>query len=519
MTMDVISSFNGRQEDFFKEKVIPQKFQVTINPQKIPLLNGWNTFVDQDGSIREMTPDTKVYCYQDKIVIVQKDGIFTSEDAWISFKNIIPKESENEGRNNKFNERAFQASGDIIVSRYVERDWKSEYDFFINGKKYTSPTGKWYWNLWDSCIVKFVGDKIYATSRNQMISLNAQQSKLMLLSEDCAGDNWVIDVLDNGKMLKQTVKITNNETKRHIQVDWRDWGNDVVDQNVEILHNQNHIWMWNPWELIIDDRKYDLSESKGHLSNECQISENGNVVAIDFDYNEAMTFGEETKSKRGKHILLGDKNGIKKDIIVEDSWIKKIAVDDEGQLAYVTKPYTGLVALLHIDGFQYELDIKKPYDAIKEFIFVGKNTVRIKYLNFQDEIVEKEISLNTEAEQIKEKLLANEQAEKQSREVQEFINKNGLTSVEQLTKILSDANKYDALQTRVQEKEWENTKLEMRVEELKKEKETLKSEKATLETEKAKLEETIKTIQDGIEKRTLWGYNILESAKIELWIK
>lgn len=166
-----------------------------------------------------------------------------------------------------------------------------------------------------------------------------------------------------------------------------------------------------------------------------------------------MVFGQENKSKRGKYMLLGDKNGIKKEIMVGENWVTKIAVDNEGQLAYITKPHTGDISSLHIDDFQYELDIKSSYDAIKEFVFVGPNTVKIKYLNLQNEIVEKEISLNTDAEQIRTKLLANEQEEKQKREVQEFLNRHGITSVEQLTKILADANKYDALQTRVQEQE------------------------------------------------------------------
>lgn len=43
----------------------------------------------------------------------------------------------------------------------------------------------------------------------------------------------------------------------------------------------------------------------------------------------------------------------------------------------------------------------------------------------------------------------------------------------------------------------------MRVEELKKDKETLTSQKTTLETTNKNLTETITTIKDGIEKRTL----------------
>lgn len=82
MTINTLQSSTERQEDFFKEKVIPQKFQITKNPQGIPLINESNTFVDQDGKVREMTPDTKVYSYQDKVVIVQKnEGIFTNENA------------------------------------------------------------------------------------------------------------------------------------------------------------------------------------------------------------------------------------------------------------------------------------------------------------------------------------------------------------------------------------------------------------------------------------------------------
>lgn len=506
-------------ENFFKEEVIPQKFNITINPQKVPLINGINEFKDKNNQVREMTAETKVYSFGDKVVIQQDGVFFTNTDGSDTFECITDKWGKDAAgvwRDNwGFNKNTFEESGDSIVSRLIEfPDKESEYECMINGKKYTIPQ-KSTWSL-SSGLMKCIWNKIYVNWGQRMQIFNAVQWKLIPVSEEKSEDNLYMKMLPNGDL----VKFTKDSKSKKVQINNKKWVNAIEDFNIQTQNNEHHFWIWNPKELVIDDKKYDLTGKKWAISNHCQVSEDGNVVAIDFDYNEEWGYWVDyTKLKRGKYMLLGDRNGIQKEIKLGEEWINKIAVDDQWQLAYITKQRTGGQMLLHIHEFQYELDLKDDNNAIKKFSFIGKNTINIEYINLQNELVEKNISLNEDAEQVKQKLEAQEQEVQKLKAMQEWLQKNNITSVEQLQKMMVSAQQYDGLQTKIQDTQGQNTKLEMWIGDLKKEKEQLEIDKTTLQGQNTTLAKSIETIKWWTKPWSFGYYKISDVAKKELWLK
>ena len=140
MNMNTPSSSINSQESFFKEELIPQKFQIKKNPHGVRLINGSDTFMDKDGRKIETTNAT-VHSFGDKIVIKTYEKIYTNTDGSDRFEDIMPSSWKGENGIN-FNTTAFKKDGDIIFSTYVidESSRKTTYEFIINGKEYTSPT-------------------------------------------------------------------------------------------------------------------------------------------------------------------------------------------------------------------------------------------------------------------------------------------------------------------------------------------------------------------------------------------
>jgi hypothetical protein len=151
-----------------------------------------------------------------------------------------------------------------------------------------------------------------------------------LLSEESNSNYDKISFLPNGNVLKESINnpTLGQKTIKYLQVNNKKWKNSVIGgDDAQVKNNTDHIWMYWRQELVIDDEKYNLDDRKGTIGNQCEVSEDGNMVAIEFDYNEYGNGQKENKS--GKYILIGDRNGIQKEIKVGAGLIQKIALDNE----------------------------------------------------------------------------------------------------------------------------------------------------------------------------------------------
>jgi hypothetical protein len=121
--MNTPSSSINAQADFFKEEILPQKFQIRRNPHGVRLINGSDKFTDKDGKEREINP-AAVYRFGDKIVIETNNTIYTNTDGSDRFEDIVPQswqESTKVRQYDAFNRKVFEKYGDIIFSRYIPR--------------------------------------------------------------------------------------------------------------------------------------------------------------------------------------------------------------------------------------------------------------------------------------------------------------------------------------------------------------------------------------------------------------
>ncbi len=521
MTINLPSSSLNMQENFFKEETIPQKFQVKKNPQNIPLINGSNIFVDKEGITREMDSESRAYLFWDKILVEHDGSVFQNIDGSDRFEDITnrwsKKYKQGEKKYRNFNYKMFEKNGDSIVSRYIE-DWGWTFEFLINGKEYTLPVG-WNIDIWhEDCWVNIVGEKIYVVASNRIRVYNASQQNLVLLSDEYIGEAWNIRVLPTWDIIKTIPKKEGSKNKEQIIVNNKNWTNEIDDDNTKMQNSTNHLWVWNKNEIIIDDKKYNLGGRVWKISDHCQISENGNIVAIDFNYDETGVFDQHKEVKKWKYILLWDKNGIQKEIKLGEEWIQKIVVDDEWQLAYITKQRTGGKMLLNINEFHYELDLKDDYNTLKEFSFIGKNIVNIKYINNQNEIVQKHISLNEDAEQVKQKLEAEEREAKNALEIKKWLTDNNITSIAQLMRILDDAKKVEWLNDAINLMAQDLQKVKLENTSLQKENTTLTQEKDELTAKNAKLQADMTTVIWWVKKVT-WNYDVTPEAKTILGLK
>jgi hypothetical protein len=89
-----------------------------------------------------------------------------------------------------------------------------------------------------------------------------------------------------------------------------------------------------------------------------------------------------------------------------------------------------------MNEFEFELDAKDNYESINGLSFIDKDTVNVKYINAEDELVEKNISLNQDAEQVKQKLEAEQQEAKNASEMKKWLTENNITSVAQLQELI-----------------------------------------------------------------------------------
>jgi hypothetical protein len=136
-------------------------------------------------------------------------------------------------------------------------------------------------------LVKHIGDKIYVTGANEIQVLNSSQEKLILLSRENRDTSTNLSFLPNTNVLKESTK----DTKQCLKINGIDRKNSIVNHNPQTRYNANHVWMWNGWkELVIDDKIYDLNKHQGNINNQVEVSEDGNMVAIDFNYNEQGEF-------------------------------------------------------------------------------------------------------------------------------------------------------------------------------------------------------------------------------------
>jgi hypothetical protein len=173
-------------------------------------------------------------------------------------------------------------------------------------------------------------------------------------------------------------------------------------------------------------------------------------------------------------------------------------IDNDGNFAYISKNGMTRKTFLHINEFHYEMDIKDEGQPIKEFSLVDKNTVHIKYINTGDEIVEKDISLNPDAEQVKQKLEADALEAKNMKAIQELLHKNNITSVAQLSEIFDSANKFENLTDSFNEMAHELQKAKLDITSLKEANSTLTTEKENLGQDKFNLETNMQNIRTGI---------------------
>jgi len=513
MSINSLASSMEAQNNFFKERNI-FRWRLTKNPQWIPLWDNKDYITVHGDRKIEFDKDTKITLSNKKLLIEKSDvvEVIGYDDIIDSIIEPLQRIEKTNGNFVEVNRKVFEKTWAVVAS--IQED--QTYKIYIDGKIYhftdqNSVVGFWNSNadVWfDDTTLKVIWWTITTT-------YSIDGDRLIQMKEERGDDMYIPKFSSDGKVIRRK---RGNNSKQIVSVEGKERVTIIEDDshNSNLSFNKNHIWTRNLKELVIDDKRYDLNKRQWTIADHCEISESGNVVAVDFNYHEEG-LGQEIKPKRGKYMLLGDKNGIQKEIKLGEVRIKKIAVDDEWQLAYITQSHRGEKNLVHIGDFQYELDIKNDYHAIQEFLFVGKNTIRIRYLNLQDEMIEKEISLNEDADQVKQKLEADELEAKNAQAIQAWLQNNNIASVEQLQTLLDASKDLAWFQKQINDLWEQSNKTKLELVDIINENEGLTTENKNLQKEVSDLESKIKDIAGGITKWN-FGYKISDEAKQLLWL-
>lgn len=503
--MSLNSHEYNSEQSLFVEKIVDAPFQIKKNPEGIPLINGDNIFSLSNWEQVELTKNDKICQHWKKILIITENGVYFKDETKTAFEKI-----KFDAKNIRVNHKSFEKYGQLFVSSYndgIDQNKPSFYTFLIDGKIYTTPTA-WSMNFWDdTCDVRIKWDKLYAhwwiSSDFYIYTINRDTNKLILdykhsVSEERAWHRWFM--LDDWSFGEKYVK----GEKTSVKINNVFWKNTMSEYWSSLENDWKNIWLWNREELFINDKKYPLWDRKGEIRT-TQLSSDAQWVILSYSYDQYNS------EKKGDCILIGNQQWIVKEIPNTFGWVLKTLVKDDNTFAYIAKDSQKGVSLI-INWYDYPIHLQDDYDAVKEFSFIDDSTVNIKYIDVQNNLVHKHISLDTHAEEIQKKQEQVEQEKKSKFEMMNWLKEHNISSKEQLQKLFENADKAYRYSQNLQEEQKSSYEKTLEIEQLKSEKTKLSNENSSLTFKLQELELNMKTLKDWISSGTLW-YKLSSDAK------
>lgn len=489
-------------QNLFVEKTVDAPFQIKKNPEGIPLINGNNVFSLSNWEQVELTGNDKICQHWKKILIITENGVYFKDETKTVFEKI-----KFDAKNIRVNYVSFEKYGQIFISSY--NDWgnqKSSYTFWIDWEIFLMPIEKLSMNFGDNtCDVQIRENKIYAhwgiSSDFYVYTINKQPNKLILDSKYSAlTNNSSLFLLDNNSFFERYEK----DNKMWIKINNNYWNNKISEYWSWMGNNWKDVWLWDNEEIVINDKKYPLWNRKWEIKS-VQFSKDGQQVMISYDYDRVNS------DRKWYHILLGNAQWIQKEIPNTFGWVLTMVVQNENSFAYITKDNQNNFHLI-VNWYDRLLDLQDQMGSIKEFSFVDDSTVNIKYIDVQNNLVHKHISLDTHAEEIQKKQEQVEQEKKSEFEMMNWLKEHNISSKEQLQKLFENADKADRYSQNLQEEQKSSYEKTLEIEQLKSEKTKLSNENSSLTFKVQELELNMKTLKDWISSGTLW-YKLSSDAK------